>query len=140
MNSDLRYILFEYWPGIWIYFCIWCVATFFVVRHLFRRRDCYSCTRFTGLLRSALLAMVVTPSIISDFFIVFLPAPALMGFLFMLPAILSPQHWDILPAIGLFYILPWIIATSLIYLVWCILRKQKTAEQSDPPNHYPRHA
>lgn len=90
--NDLRYILFDYWPGIWIYLGMWVVATIVTVRYLLTRQDCYTCSRLIGFRRSALLAAIITPSIMTEGFIVALPAPALMGFLFMLPAFISPSH------------------------------------------------
>jgi hypothetical protein len=132
----MRYILFDYWPGIWIYLGIWIVVAIVTLRYLLARSDCYTCSRLSGFRRSALLAAIVTPSIMTEGFIVALPAPALMGFLFMLPAVISPSHWVILPGILLLYVLPWSICTLLIFTIWSIMRRKKT-EQSGPDNPRP---
>jgi hypothetical protein len=129
MSKELDYILFDYWPGIWIYFFIWGAVAFAVTFYLWTRKDCDTCNRVRGLRRSALLALAITPSILTDAFIVALPAPALMGFLFMIPALISPEHWSILPFIGLLYVLPWLAMTALIFLIWCLRRGEKQAEQ-----------
>ena len=103
------------------YLCTVVVA----IRHLLRhRRDCFTCTRQQAWLRSALLAFLVTPSLIGDFFLSALLGPAALGFAVMFPAVLfgSGHRLEVLAIISVLYVLPWVACTAFIFYVWRIIR------------------
>ena len=95
------------------------------VRHLWRRRqDCFGCTFRQALVRSGLLAFLVTPSIVGDFFLFALPGPAALGFALLFPGVLfaSGHRLELLTMISVLYVLPWVACTTIIFYVWRIIR------------------
>ena len=95
------------------------------VRHLWRRRqDCFSCTYRQALVRSGLLAFLVTPSIIGDFFLFALPGPAALGFALLFPGVFfaSGQRLELLLMIVVLYVLPWVAGTAIIFYLWRFIR------------------
>ena len=127
--STVEY-MFRNFPQLWLVVAVYLVAAAGILWHLFTRRDCLTCSHKVGLLRSGLLAAVVTPSIITDFFVAAIYTPALIGFLFVVPAIpFNDQLVQLLRFALLFYVLPWMICTGVIYGVWTILRRGRPIEQ-----------
>ena len=95
------------------------------IRHLWRRRqDCFDCSYRQALVRSSLLAFLVTPSIISDFWLFALPGPAALGFALMSPGVLfaSGDRLELLLMITVFYVLPWVACTAIIFYLWRFIR------------------
>jgi hypothetical protein len=114
---------FRDYPTLWVFFGIYLLLAALFLIHLFSRKDCLSCTTRTGLIRSALLAAVITPSLITDFFVSAIYAPALMGFLFVTFSIpFNSNKIQLLSFALVAYILPWIACTLLIFGGWFILR------------------
>jgi hypothetical protein len=95
------------------------------VRHLWRRRqDCFGCTYRQALVRSGLLAFLVTPSLIGDFFLFVLPGPAALGFALLFPGLFfaSGQRLELLLMIVVLYVLPWVACTAIIFYLWRFIR------------------
>jgi len=113
------------------YLCAIVVA----VRHLLHHwRDCFTCTYPQAWLRSALLAFLVTPSLISDFFLFALPGPAALGFALMFPAVLfgSGHRLEVLAMISVLYVLPLIAGTTIIFYVWRMMRWRSLSRRRAP--------
>jgi len=95
------------------------------VHHLWRhRQDCFSCTFWQGWLRSSLLAFVVTPSLIGDFWLFVFPGPAALGFALLLPGVLfeTEQRPEMLLFLFVLYVLPWLACTTIIFYLWRFIR------------------
>ena len=80
-------------------------------------------------LLAAYLALVFTPSIITDFFLLYVPGPAFLGFLFLIPGTLVHMFSDpqLLPfalrATALYHILPLSAGFFVAYLfLWACSR------------------
>jgi hypothetical protein len=104
-----------------LYLCTGVVA----IRHLWRhRQDCFTCTCQQAWLRSGLLAFLVTPSLIGDFFLFSFPGPAALGFALMFPGVLfaSDHRLELLMMILVLYVLPWVACTAIIFYVWRFIR------------------
>jgi hypothetical protein len=131
---DSAEYMFSHWPHLWVVVTLYAVASFFVVRHLLRPTDCFACSIRRGLLRSALLAGVVTPSLVTDFWVAAFPAPAMVGFLFAIPDLFfGSQPWALLRSLGLLYVLPWVLCSTLIFAVWlCIRRRRMRRTEAEP--------
>ncbi len=75
------------------------------------------------LLLAIYLALVFTPSVISDFWLFMIPAPALAGFFFLLPGALANMFSEpsvlvfVLHASAIYYFLPLLIGFILAYCV-----------------------
>jgi hypothetical protein len=67
-----------------VYVCTVIGAIVHLCRH---RRNCLTCTHWQAWLRSGLLAFLVTPSLIGDFWLFMIPGPAALGFAVMLPGV-----------------------------------------------------
>jgi len=64
------------------------------------------------------LAVVFTPSVITDFWLFMIPGPAFVGFSLLAPALLVPEHRSlVLYATGLYHILPMITGFGVCYLL-----------------------
>ena len=76
-------------------------------------------------------ALVFTPSILTDFFLWSIPAPATIGLLAIAPSvILSDQRMAFLMVIGMYYLLPLLAGFALFYALlslyaWCRLRRSR---------------
>jgi hypothetical protein len=95
------------------------------IRHLWRRRqDCFGCTYRQAFVRSGLLAFLVTPSLVGDFWLFALPGPAALGFSILSPGVLfaSGQRLELLLMIVVLYVLPWLACTALIFYLWRFFR------------------
>ena len=104
-----------------LYLCLVVAA----VRHLWRRRqDCLTCTFWQAWFRSSLLAFLVTPSLVGDFWLFILPGPAALGFALMVPSVLfaSDQRPELLLLVFVLYVLPWLACTTFIFYVWRFIR------------------
>jgi hypothetical protein len=104
-----------------LYLCLVVVA----VRHLWRhRQDCFSCTLWQAWLRSSLLAFLVTPSLVGDFWLFVLPGPAALGFALMLPSVLlaTDQRPELVLLVVVLYVLPWLACTTIIFYIWRFFR------------------
>jgi hypothetical protein len=104
----------------------------FAIRHLWRRRqDCFGCTFRQGLVRSGLLALLVTPSLIGDFFLFALPGPAALGFALLFPGVLfaTGHRLELLTMISVLYVLPWVACTAIIFYVWRIIRWRRLSSE-----------
>jgi hypothetical protein len=111
---------------IGFYLCTVVVA----IRHLWRRRQgCFSCTYQQAWLRSGLLAFLVTPSLVGDFFLFALPGPAALGFALLSPGVLfaSGHRLELLGMILVLYVLPWVACTAIIFYVWRFLRWRRVS-------------
>jgi hypothetical protein len=100
------------------------------IRHLWRRRqDCFGCTFRQALVRSGLLAFLVTPSLIGDFWLFALPGPAALGFALLSPGVLfaSGHRLELLFMISVFYVLPWVACTVIIFYLWRFIRWWKVS-------------
>jgi hypothetical protein len=63
------------------------------------------------------LALTVTPSIITDFFVAGIYGTALVGFLFTIPGVfITDQSWGFLRVIALFYLLPVTVVFAVAYV------------------------
>jgi len=117
--------------GFMVAFYLWAVLV--AVRHLWRSRNgCLSCTYRQAWLRSALFAFVVTPSVITDFFLFSFPGPAALGFFVLLPGVfLAEGHrMELLLVTSVYYVLPWIACTLLIFGVWWLIRRLQASRRS----------
>ena len=104
-----------------LYLCLVVVA----IRHLWRhRQDCFTCTLWQAWLRSSVLAFLVTPSLVGDFWLFAIPGPAALGFAVLSPGVLfaSGQRLELLTMILFFYVLPWLACTALIFYLWRFFR------------------
>lgn len=109
-----------------LYLCTVVVA----IRYLWSRRQyCFGCTYRQALVRSGLLAFLVTPSLISDFFLFALPGPAALGFALMSPGVLfaSGHRLELLTMISVLYVLPWVACTAIIFYVWRFIRWRRVS-------------
>jgi len=90
---------------------------------------CFGCTYRQALVRSGLLAFLVTPSLISDFFLFALPGPAALGFALMSPGVLfaSGHRLELLTMISVLYVLPWVACTAIIFYVWRFIRWRRVS-------------
>jgi hypothetical protein len=110
------------------------------VLYLWRcRTECFTCTSRQAWLRSGLLAFVITPSVITDFWLFLFPIPAALGFFLVLPWFLLgvPRPLWLLAAILALYALPWIACSALIYGVWRVIhdrRERLSMRSSEPPS------
>ena len=107
---------------------LWTVV--FAIRHLWRRRqDCFGCTFRQALVRSGLLAFLVTPSLVGDFFLFALPGPAALGFALLSPGVLfaSGHRLELLTMISVLYVLPWVACTAIIFYVWRFIRWKRVS-------------
>ena len=107
-----------------LYLCLVFLAT----RHLWRhRQDCFTCTFWQGWLRSSLLAFLVTPSLVGDFWLFVLPGPAALGFVLLLPGALfaTDQRPELLLLVFVLYVLPWLACTTIIFYLWRFIRWRK---------------
>ena len=77
---------------------------------------------------------LVTPSLISDFFLFALPGPAALGFALMFPAVLfgSGHRLEVLAMISVLYVLPLIAGTAVIYYVWRMMRWRSLSRRRAP--------
>jgi hypothetical protein len=66
---------------------------------------------------AAVLAIVFTPSVISDFWLFMVPGPAVLGLLFVLPGTLAQPSALVIPLV--FHILPMALSFAIFYLVLC---------------------
>ena len=87
-------------------------------------------------LLAAYLALVFTPSIITDFFLVGFPGPALLGILFLIPGTLANMFSDpkivlfFLHATSIYHILPLLGGFAVAYSVlWACSRFRSPATQ-----------
>src|SRR5476649_1498668 len=105
--------------------CLYLWTVFVTIRHLWRsRQDCFGCTFRQALVRSGLLAFLVTPSLVGDFFLFALPGPAALGFALLFPGVLfaSGHRLELLTMISVLYVLPWVACTTIIFYVWRFIR------------------
>jgi hypothetical protein len=105
---------------------LWTVV--FALRHLWRRRqDCFTCTFWQAWFRSSVLAFLVTPSLLGDFFLFVLPGPAALGFALLSPGILfaTGHRLELLFMVVVLYVLPWLACTTLIFYLWRFIRWRK---------------
>jgi hypothetical protein len=89
-----------------------------------RERRAANPPRYRMLFASA-LALVFTPSVITDFFLFMIPGPAIAGFLLLLPSVFG--HPDLLLVELLYYILPMAVVFSLSYVVLLWLDKHHSS-------------
>jgi hypothetical protein len=104
-----------------LYLC----AVVAAVRFLWpERHDCFACTFREAWLRSGVLAFLVTPSLVGDFWLFTFPGPAALGFALLSPGVLfaSGHRLDILSLVLMLYVLPWMACTALIFYVWRFMR------------------
>jgi hypothetical protein len=69
---------------------------------------------------AAYLALVFTPSIITDFWLFMIPGPALVGFTLLLPGLLFSEHRSvILQATAVYHVFPMLGGFAVFYiLLW----------------------
>ena len=104
-----------------LYLCAVVVA----VRYLWpERHGCFDCTFREAWLRSGLLAFLVTPSLIGDFWLFSFPGPAALGFALMSPGVLfaSGHRLELMLMILVLYVLPWAVCTAIIFYLWRFIR------------------
>lgn len=104
---------------------LYLVTVVVAIRHLWRhRQDCLTCPHSQAWLRSSLLAFLVTPSVMSDFFLFGVPGPAALSFAVFLPGILfaSGHRLGVLLLITVLYVLPWMACTVIIFYLWRFIR------------------
>jgi len=116
---------------------IWAICVIYaliVLTILLRRHDCFHCSFRAAIVRSALFASVITPSLLTDFFVVAVPGPAIMGLIFTFPYVFVLEHKiQILRACLVLYVGPWLLCTGMILGVWLLIRRMKnTSSQSGP--------
>ena len=104
-----------------LYVCMIPVAIGFFWSH---RRDCFACTYWQAWLRSCVLAYLITPSVVSDFWLFAFPGPAALGFALVFPGVLTAtgERLDSLLLILFFYVLPWLACTALVFYLWRFIR------------------
>jgi hypothetical protein len=73
---------------------------------------------------AAALALVFTPSVITDFWLFMVPGPAIAGFLFLLPHIFTYPH--LLLDELIYYVVPMALAFCLSYAVLLWLDKRRS--------------
>ena len=104
-----------------LYLCAVVVA----VRHIWpERHGCFACTFREAWLRSGVLAFLVTPSLVGDFWLFSFPGPAALGFALLSPGVLfaSGHRLELLTMISLLYVLPWAACTVIIFYLWRFIR------------------
>ncbi len=104
-----------------------CAVPAAIVYLFYHRRDCLNCTFWQAWLRSSVLAFLVTPSFIGDFWLFAVPGPAALGFALFSPAVIfdNGQRPELLLMMLVLYLLPWLACTTLIFYVWRIIRWRK---------------
>ena len=103
------------------------------VGHLWgSRKDCFTCTYRQACVRSCVLAFLITPSVITDFWLFSVPGPAALGFLLLLPGLVfaGGHRIDLLLATSEFYLLPWTACSVLIFGAWWLIRRQRLHRRS----------
>ena len=80
-------------------------------------------------MRSCVLAFLVTPSFVGDFWLFSFPGPAALGFALLSPGVLfaSGQRLELLFMILVFYVLPWAACTAIIFYLWRFIRWRKVS-------------
>jgi hypothetical protein len=80
---------------------------------------------------AAYLALILTPSILSDFFLWRIPGPATVGLLLIGPSVFFPEQRAGVPTlVTLYYLLPLLAGFIVFYIAlslydWCRLRRVK---------------
>jgi hypothetical protein len=98
-----------------VYVTVVCLGAFVVFGRKRRQWKAIRPARYRAYL-SGYLALVLTPSVVSDFWLFMIPAPALVGLLFFLPALFSGQLLAAIYIIALYYIIPILLAFGIFYL------------------------
>jgi hypothetical protein len=75
---------------------------------------------------AAVLALVFTPSVVSDFFLFMLPGPAILGLLLLLPGTFM-YPWPLLLVDLLYYILPMAAVFGIAHFVLLRLERHSDA-------------
>jgi hypothetical protein len=90
--SDICAALRQDWIYLAVYYIVAVPITLLVWRQFRLSRFLHS--RRPRLILAAALAVVFTPSVISDFFLVMIPGPAVLGFLLLLPTMVMKLFSD----------------------------------------------
>ncbi len=96
------------------------------------RHSCFACTFREAWLRSALLAFLVTPSLVGDFWLFSFPGPAALGFALLLPGVFfaAGHRLEVLTTILVMYMLPWVGCTVLTFYLWRFIRWLRLRRES----------
>ena len=109
------------WPCLVIYYAIAICITVVVWRVLRVSRFLYSGKR--RLIVAAVLALVFTPGVISDFWLFMVPGPAIVGLLLILPTAIF--HPAVLAVAFLYYILPLTLCLYVFrFFLWLCVRRR----------------
>ncbi len=79
---------------------------------------------------AAYFALVLTPSMLTDFFLFAAPAPALLGFFALLPSVFYVDVWPTAYAISLLYILPILISFIIFYFGLTLYARRRSRRAS----------
>jgi hypothetical protein len=123
--------MFRNYPELWFITFVYIVVAAGILCYLLQCRDCFICNKRTGWKRSLLLAAVIAPSFITDFFVAAAVVPAGIGIVFVAGTmIFSP---DLMPGLLLFsllaYIAPWLLVSTLIFGIWTLLGRRSQQNQ-----------
>jgi hypothetical protein len=124
--SDIFAALRQGWIYLVVYYIVAVAITFFVWRVF--RLSRFLRSRKSRLILAGVLAVVFTPSVISDFFLLMIPGPAVVGLLLILPA---SVHDPVFLWVALvYYIIPLFIVFCIIrFLFWACERHETSPRQ-----------
>jgi len=118
-----QYLPLSYWVIVGTYTAI----SISIIYFSFQRVDCFSCSIATGLRRSALLALLVTPSVIPSW--VLIPVPASLLFLMLAwSTAVGAEDFTLgffLYSVGILCVLPLLAVASVVFITWALIRKTK---------------
>lgn len=102
----------------WVFLAVYYVITVSVAVFVWRkcRLSRFLSRRKSRLILAAAFALLFTPSVISDFWLFMIPGPALLGFLFILPSVISYPQFLLVELV--YYVLPMAVGFGITYCVF----------------------